>query len=182
MALSSGYLPCQAGYRRCRALSFALCHCACLRAQTDPLFSLYGGEGGSINRFAAFSRRSVLVALAGLPLTARAGGVAQPDLLARAIDACPVFLGELPRLRMEPTEAFRGAVVEVVTAGAGGVGGEPVYLTLGRDVPVQASGGACVADLNAVPRLARSSISALPDWAATSEKVPSRLFLCKSLR
>jgi len=69
------------------------------------------------------------------------------------LEACPVFLGELPRLRMEPAEAFVGAVVEVVTAGAGGIGSEPVYLTLGRDVPVQVSGGTCVADLNAVPRL-----------------------------
>lgn len=70
------------------------------------------------------------------------------------LDACPVFLGELPRIRMEPAVAFPGAVVEVVTAGAGGVGGEPIYLTLGKDVPVRVSGGTCVADLNAVPRLA----------------------------
>jgi hypothetical protein len=69
------------------------------------------------------------------------------------LDACPVFLGELPRLRMEPAEAFRGAVVEVVTAGAGGVGGEPVYLTLGRDVPVHESGETWVANLNAVSQL-----------------------------
>ncbi|MDB5308646.1 MAG: hypothetical protein JWO38_2848 [Gemmataceae bacterium] len=76
-----------------------------------------------------------------------------PDAGVSWLDSCPVFLGEFPRIRLAPAEAFRGAVVEVVVAGAGGIGGEPIYLTMGRDVPVQASGGTCVADLNAVPRL-----------------------------
>ena len=69
------------------------------------------------------------------------------------LETCPVFIGTLPQINLNPSEAFRGAVVEVAVEGAGGLFGEPIYLTLGNDIPIQESESTAVADLNAVPQL-----------------------------
>ena len=76
-----------------------------------------------------------------------------PDSEVLWLESCPVFVGQFPRINLEPRGAFRGAVIEVAVAGAGGLCGETMYLTLGSDVPLQGSESSAVADLNTVPRL-----------------------------
>lgn len=51
-----------------------------------------------------------------------------PDPVVAWLESCPVFLGDLPRILVEPADAFRGAVVQVAVEGAGGIGGDSIYL------------------------------------------------------
>ena len=80
----------------------------------------------------------------------------EPDSVVAWLESCPVFLGNLPRILLEPADAFREAVVQVVVEGAGGIGGNSIFLKMGSDISVQGSQGpetSGVADLNTAPQL-----------------------------
>ncbi len=76
-----------------------------------------------------------------------------PESGVRWLETCPVFIGSLPRITVEPADAFRGAVLEVTVGGMAAVEAESFYLTLGKDVPLSGTVGPGVADLNAAPQL-----------------------------
>jgi hypothetical protein len=75
-----------------------------------------------------------------------------PDHTVIWLEPHRVFVGSLPRLRLEPASAFRGAALQVV-CGDPTAGGRSFYLTLGREIPVSVSGGVGTADLNGVQEL-----------------------------